>query len=119
MGIYGSPKQEGMYPFYAADETRQQWNFASRCTQQLARGQLPRVNAFWSQCKCELPQGLLVAAPINCCLITLPMVHQLQRDAVEGLAPSLQCRYPADHHASLDRLAEARREALTSTAMTH
>jgi hypothetical protein len=37
------------------------------------------VNAFWSLTMYEMPQSLLVANSINCCLLNSPMRPQFKR----------------------------------------
>src|SRR5205823_14396603 len=93
-GISGNSKQEAMYRFYAVDEAKQKLTGASRYTVRFAPGQLPPVHAFWSLTMYELPKSLLVAYPINRCLVNSPMLPQLKRDADGGLTLLIQNESP-------------------------
>jgi hypothetical protein len=83
-----------MYPFYAIDAAGQKLDGANKYTLHFAAGQLPPVNAFWSLTMYYLPQGLLVANPINRYLINSPMLPPLVKDADGGLTLYVQNETP-------------------------
>ncbi|MFM0247466.1 DUF1254 domain-containing protein [Paraburkholderia sediminicola] len=90
IGIYGSSKQEAMYPIYYVDADKQKLNGAHRYIVRFAPGQLPPVNAFWSLTLYELPASLLVENSINRYLINSPMLPQLKRDSDGGVTLYIQ-----------------------------
>jgi hypothetical protein len=90
IGIYGSSKQEAMYPIYYVDADKQKLDGANRYTLRFAPGQLPPVNAFWSLTLYELPASLLVENSINRYLINSPMLPQLKRDSDGGVTLYIQ-----------------------------
>ena len=90
IGIYGSSKQEAMYPIYYVDAEKQKLNGAHRYTLRFAPDQLPPVHAFWSLTLYELPASLLVENSINRYLINSPMLPQLKRDSDGGVTLYIQ-----------------------------
>ncbi|HTF18014.1 MAG TPA: DUF1214 domain-containing protein [Chryseolinea sp.] len=80
-----------MYPLYTVDDTQQPLDgTVNRYTLHFAKGQLPKVNAFWSLTMYELPSILLSANPINRYLINSPMLPKLKTDADGGLTLYVQ-----------------------------
>jgi hypothetical protein len=101
VGIYGNTKQEAMYPGYLVDGAGQKLDGANRYTLRFAPGQLPPVNAFWSQTMYELPSSLLSANPLNRYLLNSTMLPQFKKDADGGLTLLIQNESPgADKEAN-------------------
>jgi hypothetical protein len=90
LGIYGNTKQEAMYAAYYLDEAGQKLDGSNHYTLRCAPGQLPPVHSFWSMTMYEQPASLLVANPLNRCLLNSTMLSQFKKDADGGLTLRLQ-----------------------------
>ena len=101
LGIYGSSKDEAIYPVYFTDADKQKLDGTRRYAMHFAPGQLPPVNAFWSLTMYQLPSSLLYANALNRYLINSPMLPNLKRDADGGLTLYVQNASPgADKEAN-------------------
>ena len=80
IGIYGSSKQEAIYPVLSTDSDGAPLTGANKYTLTFPAGQLPPVNAFWSVTMYKLPQSLLVDNPINRYVINSPMLPDLVKN---------------------------------------
>ena len=94
VGIFGSSRQEAMYPFYSTDSEGQALSGSHRYTLRFAPGKLPPVDAFWSVTMYEMPSSLLVDNPINRYLLNSPMLADFKRDPDGGITLYLQADSP-------------------------
>jgi hypothetical protein len=91
LGIYGTSREEAIYPAYSVDSTGQPLEGSKhRYTLRFPSGQLPPANAFWSITMYQLPASLLVANPLNRYLINSPMLPDLTLDADRGVTLYIQ-----------------------------
>ena len=90
LGLYGTGKEEAMYPLYTIDSEGRPLSGAHRYTLRFAPGQLPPVNAFWSLTMYRVPENLLVANPLDRYLLNSPMLPRFRRDGDGGLTLLLQ-----------------------------
>jgi len=80
LGLYGTGKQEAMYPLYTVDSEGQPLSGANKYTLRFAPGQLPPVHAFWSLTMYRVPENLLVANPLDRYVLNSAMLPQFRRD---------------------------------------
>ena len=80
LGLYGTGKQEAMYPLYTVDSEGRPLSGANRYILRFAPGRLPPVHAFWSLTMYRVPENLLVANPLDRYLLNSPMLPQFRRD---------------------------------------
>jgi len=90
LGLYGTGKQEAMYPLYTVDSEGRPLSGANKYILRFAPGQLPPVHAFWSLTMYRVPENLLVANPLDRYLLNSPMLPQYRRDEDGGLTLLIQ-----------------------------
>ncbi len=90
LGLYGTGKQEAMYPLYTLDSEGRPLSGANKYILRFAPGQLPPVHAFWSLTMYRAPENLLVANPLDRYLLNSPMLPQFRRDEDGGLTLLIQ-----------------------------
>jgi hypothetical protein len=90
LGLYGTGKEEAMYPLYTVDSEGRPLSGANRYILRFAPGQLPPVHAFWSLTMYRVPENLLVANPLDRYLLNSPMLSQFRRDEDGGLTLLIQ-----------------------------
>jgi hypothetical protein len=94
-GLYGSSREEALYPLYLADAQGEALD--GRRRRYLLRfdpGGLPPVNAFWSLTLYDLPGQRLVPNPLNRHAIGSRALRDLKFDADGGLTIHIQAEPP-------------------------
>jgi hypothetical protein len=93
--IDGNSQAEAMYPIYTVDAAGEALDASTHgFTLRFAPGKLPPVHAFWSVTMYDVPAQLLVANPLNRCLLNSTMLSSLKRDADGGLTLLIQSDSP-------------------------
>ena len=115
-GIYGNDAVEAMYPMTKRrrrrrDARRQQ----AQLHDDLRRGQLPPVNAFWSVTMYDGKTQLLIENPINRYLINSPMLPGMKKNADGSLTLYIQKESPGKDK-EVELAAGARRPDLPGDA---
>lgn len=90
LGLYGTGKEEAMYPLYTVDSEGRPLSGANTYVLRFAPGQLPPVHAFWSLTMYRVPENLLVANPLDRYLLNSTMLPQFRRDEDGGLTLLIQ-----------------------------
>jgi hypothetical protein len=90
IGIWGNSEAEAIYPTYYIDADGEKLDGSQRYTLRLAQDKMPPTNSFWSLTMYDLPDGLLVANPIDRYLLNSPMLDDFVRDDDGGVTVYIQ-----------------------------